>query len=375
MITNSASIVYNPLDIAFDVIEKGGSSIQKKETSTGRYDPNRAITPLVLIPNLQVKDPEKIILDGDYSQSLTNPRWYIDKECEANRVTKTTEGFTIGDYGRLTVTKNSEPDKAETLIFVVQFIDPRRNELMEFRKLIALACDAVNEINLSLEFDAPVRLPIVPFKNIINRTINAQLKNGANEVPDSDAVYVWKVLDGNSFRAITADDYFYVAGQNTKSIVIDRRYIDKEVVRVEAYHKSLPTSVESAQTKLHRWYGQYEERCDIVRGKMIHPDTKETEVLISVINRQGNIVNPERFFDIGIFFRRDIKGENWRSIAHSPSIVVPSSMAGVKYGVRAVFGAEIRELSALRALTINGKEILINGKTASMQIPNKSSEL
>ena len=126
---------------------------------------------------------------------------------------------------------------------------------------------------------------------------------------------------------------------------------------------------------MYRWYGQYEEYCDIVRGKMIHPDTKETEVQIRVANRQGNIIHPERFFDIGIYFRRDVPGENWRPIAHSPHVVVPSSMAGLKYGVRAVFGAEVRELSALRAAKIGSKKILINGKVACMQIPVTTSEV
>lgn len=375
MIINSANVVYDPLDIVFDVIEKGGSGIQKKETSTGRYDPDREITPWVLVPNLQIRDRERVLADGDYSMSLYNARWYAGSETEENRITKDTAGYELGDHGKLTVDKNATPGEAVNLLLVIQYTDPRRNEVMTFRKICAMSCEAVNETSLALDIDVPVRMPIVPMRNRTTRILTAQLRNGQTNVEDADAVYVWKVLDGTAWRKITVDDVYYCSGQDSRKLTLDLRYIDKEVIRVEAYSKSNAEMTVSAQTKAHRWYGQWEARCDIVRGKYIHPDTEETEVCVTVANRKGNIVSAEKYYDIGLYFRRDMTGEAWRQVSHSGGVTVPSQMAGTRYGVRAVFGAEVRELTALRAVTSGGKRILINGKAACMQIPGKKSEV
>ncbi len=375
LITTAAIVVYDPLSITFSVINQGGSAAQKQDSSSGEYTPDREITPLILEPNLQITDPEKIISDGDYTSSIINSRWYVDEETEANRVTSETSGMSIGEYGALTISRNTTAGTAEQLIYTGSFIDPRRNEVFNFRKEIAISCEAVTEILLSIEIDAPPRLPLSPFKNLTTRTINAKLLNGASEVPDDDAVFEWKVLEDGAFRAITDDDVFYVSGQDTKALVIDRRYIDKESIRVEAYHTSLPDNVKSAQFKAHRWYGQYEPRTDLIRGKVIHASTTESEVQITVTNRQGNITSPEKYFNLAVAYRKFFNGENWKVISYSASGTLPTSVSGTKYGITTQFGGQIRELSALRPMQIDGKNILINGKVACIQIPTTKSEL
>ncbi len=376
MITASAIVIYDPLSITFSVITQGGSATQKQETHSGEYEPDREITPLLLEPNLQVADPEKIISDGDYTSSIINSRWYIDSEVsEANRITSETSGMSIGDNGALTISRNTPVGTAEQLIYTGSFIDPRRNEVLNFRKVIALSCEAVTEINLSLEIDVPPRLALSPFKNLTTRTITAKLINGNSEVSDDDAVYVWKILESGAFREITDDDVFYVSGQDTKALVIGRDYIDKESIRVEAYHTSEPDNIKSAQFKAHRWYGQYDPRIDIIRGKAIHATTTESEAKITITNRQGNITSPEKYFSLAIAYRKVLDGESWKALSYSESAILSATLAGTKYGVKTQFGADVRELSALRPMQINGKNILINGKVACIQIPTKASEI
>ena len=51
------------------------------------------------------------------------------------------------------------------------------------------------------------------------------------------------------------------------------------------------------------------------------------------------------------------------------TVVVPASIAGKDPNVIPVFGIETKERTALRALTIDGKDVQIDGKTVCISIP------
>lgn len=374
MKTASAILLYNPLSFAFSMLEIGGSLSQKRDGITGEYSPDRTITPMVLRPSLSIEDPDGVLANGDYTSSLIDTRWYIGSINENNRITQSTPGYSIGLNGELSVAVNVQPSSPLTLFFSWAYLDPRRNEAIRRTEVITLTSVSTVDLNLSIEIDIPRMFDISPFKTSNERTITATLKNGDTLVDDQSAIYEWLVLENGSFRKININDMFYVNGQDTKSITIDKRFIDKESIMVRGSHIVDNTKVVTSQAKIRRNYGQWDEQISITRGKYIRPNTTETEVEVWVEGSKGIISNPTKYFDIGIFFKKSSTGDLWRNIAHGTNTILSSKEVGTDSSVKGVFGTKVRELSALRPAVINGNRVLINGKTLCLQVPIETNE-
>lgn len=373
MKTASAYILYTPLDISLLMLEVGGNTTQNKSNVTGEFDPDRTLFPLVLRPSLVIKDPDHVLDDGDHTKKLIDNRWYIGTNENGSRITKDTDGFVLGQYGELTVKRNVEPSVPLSLFFTCAYIDSRTQNTFRKSFLVTLTTNLTTELNLSLEIDAARKMPISPFKSVSTRTIKATFRNGENIVADADAVYLWKVRDSvtRQLRAITADDLFYVSGLNTKALTIDRRFIDKELIQLEAYHRADNRRKVYVQTKIFRWYGQWDEREVITRGKFVRPDTSEIEVRAFVDSPKGQIIDPQNYFDMTHIFTTNEKGAPQTVIGYGETVVVPASIVGKDPNVRPVFGVEVFERTALRPMMINGKAVVINGKIATISIPKK----
>ena len=371
MKTATAYIIYDPLLLTFSMLEIGGSTVQRKDGISGSFDPDRSLFPFVLRPRLTVQDPNHILADGDHSDKLLDCRWYIGSDETGTRIYSDTSGFSLGDYGELTVTRNVEPSVPLNLYFTCAFIDPRTKNT--FRKSIGVTLTSVlaTELNLGIEIDAASKMPVSPFKTHQHRTITATFRNGTDAVPDSQAVYLWRVQDATTraMRAITEDDLFYVSGQGTKSIVIDRRFIDKEIIEVVAYHKTAPARTVSARTKAFRWYGQWDEDVRITRGKYVRPDTREIEVTAYIATPKGMVDSPADYYDITHIRTGVATGSFQEVIGYGETATVPRSSIGSDPSARPVFGIEVRERTALRACTIGGAACLVNGKIMCIQIP------
>ena len=370
MKTATAYILYDPLVLSFSILEAGGSVVQRKDALSGSFDPDRSLFPLQLRPCLMVQDPENLLPDGDHSDRLIDCRWYIGSDETGTRIDSSTPGFSVGEYGRLTVSRNVEPSAPLNLFFTCAYIDTRTQNT--FRKSMGLTLSSVlaTEVNLSVEIDAAGKMPVSPFKTHRERTITATLRNGEDEVADSDAVFVWNVQDADSreMRAITEDDLFYVSGQGTRSLVIDRRFIDKELVEVVACLSALPERTVSARTKMFRWYGQWDDEVRITRGKYVRKDTTEVEVQAYVATPRGMVDSPADYFDITHIRTGSAAGSAQEVIGYGERVTVPRTSLGSDPNVRPVFGIETRERTALRACTIGGAVCLVDGSVMCMQI-------
>lgn len=371
MKTATAYIIYDSLILTFAMIEVGGSTVQRKDAVSGSFDPDRSLFPLVLRPTLNVRDPNHILTDGDHSDKLLDCRWFIGSDSSGNRIYSDTSGFSLGDNGELTVTRNVEPSTPLNLYFTCSYIDARTQNTFRNSMGVTLSSVLATELNLGIEIDAASKMPVSPFKTHKHRTITATFRNGTDEVPDSDAVYEWRVQDAvtRSMRSITSDDLFYVSGQGTRSLVIDRRFIDKELIEVTAYHKAVPSRIVSAHTKAYRWYGQWDEEVCIVRGKYLRPDTTEIEVQAYVATPKGMVDAPADHFDI-THIRTGASADSFQEVVgYGEKVTIPRSSIGSDPSARPVFGIEVRERTALRACTIGGSACLVNGSIACIQIP------
>lgn len=373
MKTYDAFIMYDPLSMSFSILELGGTLDQKKDKLTGLFSPDRTVTSLILRPQLKILDPEGILTSKtqsmDFTSSLFNHRWFVNEE----RILSTTPGYTLGNNGELVVAVNAEPGTPINLKYCWNFTDARTHKVFGGEQVISLVSVAVSDLNLSLKIDAALALPISPFKNLTTRVINATFRNGETDIADSDAHYEWQVQipsgDSKVFRAITTDDIFYVSGQGTKSLTIDRRFIDKELIMLEAYHVAEPTYKEYSRTKLYRDYGLWEDKMNFLTGRYIRYTTKSVEIQTTIETPKGNIANPSNYFSIEYFYKTTAVGDVFKSVGYGETLSMPRSRIGYDPNIKPIWGIEVKPLSALRATTINGKVATINGKVLCIQKP------
>ena len=371
MKTASAYILYTPLSLSLYVDILGGSLNQRKDYLTGGFDPDRTLFPIQLCPRLVVHDFDNIVPSGDHSQDLIDCRWYIGCNESGERITSSTTGFSLGTCGVLTVSRNVEPSLPLNLYFSCAYVDPRTNKPYRKNYLVTLTSVLGTDLALSIEIDAAKKMAVSPFLINKKRTINAIFRNGEMVIPDELATFRWDVLDGGLWRAITDDDIFYESGQGSKSLTIDRSYIDKEFIRVVASPKSNSQVSVEAHTKVFRWYGQWSERVAIVRGKFVRPSTRDIEVCCIVDSSKGVISSPEQYYDITHVLTTDEKDSPLNVIGYGESVIVPASIVGKDPNVLPIFGCEVKERTALRACCIEGKTVTLNGVVMTMSVSDK----
>lgn len=368
MKTASAYILYTPLTLSLYMDVVGGSLSQRKDGLTGMFDPDRSLFPVMLRPRLEVLDADNIVAPGDHTSDLIDCRWYIGHDSSGERITQSTSGFSIGAHGALTVQRNVEPSMPLTLFFSCAFLDPRTNKPYRKTHLVTLTSALGTELALSISIDAAKKMAVSPFLTNMHRTITATFRNGESAVPDELSVYRWEVLDGTAWRAVTADDLFYVSGQGTKSLTIDRAYIDKEFIRVVACPTAFPDKSVEAHTKIYRWYGQWDEREILTRGKFVRATTKEIEVCCAIDTPKGEVVSPGDYFDITHILTTNENGAPQQVIGYGGRVVVPASIVGKDPNVIPVFGCDVKERTALRACVIDGKEVTLDGVLMTMSV-------
>ena len=366
MKTASAYIIYTPLDISLSVDILGGSLNQRYESVTGQHDPDRSITPLVLKPRLYVVDADHLIPNGDKTTDLVDCRWYESGTAdESKRITLSTAGYSIGENGSLTVNKNVQADKPVNLFFTCAYIDPRGGNVYRKEESLTLSCTASADLRLSVELDAPANMPISPYKNYNERIITARVKNGETpiEVDGENVIGLWEVYDSTTktFREASTEDIF-IKEITQSSVTIERNYIDKEFLRYSVHHVLDPNTVKQCRVKMYRWYGQWDYKENIMRGRFLRPDTDEIEVKCHVENDKGHVDEPAKYFDLTHYLIRHEKGVEPKVIGYGESIIIPASMCSRDSHVVTTFGVECKQLTALRPACI-GDDVITDGES------------
>lgn len=368
-------VVHSPLSYAFEVKELGGSYIQKYDTISGAYIPNRELTPYLLQPCLTITDPDGIIPAGEYTSRLVNIRWTVRGWLQgvAETLTEGTDYTIDSNTHALMFSHNVAVDELVRIEFSADYVNNTRGEAQSFKWSKDLATVGEAQWNVALTVDLPSKVDLSPFKNRGQFNIFAQLFNGDGELPDDACVYLWQRFNDTQWVDIDEEeDAFYVAGKNAKGITVDQDYIQHEILRVIAYPKDKPTEQRSFTMLLRRWYGQWKEDIDIIQGKYVFLSDTIASAEVKVVNRQGNITSPQRYFEIEIFFAHG-NGE-WDSVAYGTKAIVQRSDMAQK---EPKFGVLCRELSAFQPIELPDGSVLTDENNAVLmaQFPTSDREV
>lgn len=368
-------VVHAPLSYAFEVKELGGSYIQKYDTISGAFIPSRELTPYLLQPCLTITDPDGNIPAGEYTSRLVNVRWVVRGWLQgvAETLAEGTDYTIDSNTHALTFSHNVAVDELVHIEFCADYVNNARGEAQSFKWSKDLATVGEAQWNVSLTVDVPSKVDLSPFKNRGQFNIFAQLFNGDGELSDSACVYQWQRFNGTQWVDIDGEeDAFYVAGKNAKGITIDQDYLQHEILRIVAYPVDKPSEQRSATMLLRRWYGQWEESIDLMQGKYVFTSDTIASGEVKVMNRQGNIASPQRYFEIEIFFAHG--NSQWQSVAYGTKATVQRSDMAQK---EPKFGVLCRELSAFQPIELPDGSVLTDEGNAVLmaQFPTSDREV
>lgn len=132
---NQGRVVHAALSFIFQMVEMGGSLLQKYDAPSSSFIPNRLLTPFVLKPQLIISDPDGTIATADYANRLTNVSWTLSLTAGGNtQILLPSDGsgvnYTVdGTTKALTLKRNVQPQEVLHLKFTGRYLDERRGEV------------------------------------------------------------------------------------------------------------------------------------------------------------------------------------------------------------------------------------------------------
>ena len=368
-------IVHSPLSFSFQMLELGGSSSQKYDAVSASFIPNRQLTPYMLRPQLVIDDPEHVIAAGDYASFLVNVVWSLTLSSGgSSSKLKAGSDYTVSSGNALSISRNVATNEVVNIEFSADYLDKTRGTVSHFSWRKSLSTQEETSVSLRLDLKAPKKLNLSPFKSYGDFPIEAVLSNGSEPMAADRCVFLWQVFDYDSrlWRDISdSDDLWYVSGKASGTITVRQDFVQRAFLRVTAYPKAFPDMQFSDTVLVRRWYGQWEDTPEFAYAKFIMTDTRQAQVQVTVTNRQGDIADPQRFFDIELFYRSASKTP-WESLGNATTAFIERDQMSADHEV----GDICRELSAFVPLAMPDGAVLVtpDGKPLMAQFPTSEKE-
>ena len=377
---NTGHVVYSPLSFIPQMLEMGGSALQKYDTTSGSFIPNRQATPFVLQPSLMVSDPDGEIPTADYVIQMNSVVWLLTVGGDQGDVLPaTSNGETNYEVDpvthRLTLYRNLYPGEVIHVQFMGKYTDTRRGEVHEFPWGCDLGCEAQTDMNVTLDTGRWTHnVHLLPMKHWGQFGIPVQLRNGKDAIPDAKCTYQWQWWDEDSRK--WSEDFseqpWLVSGEKTKEIIVDQDFIQKLILRVKATAFGNNATTQYWTTRLRRWYGQFDYDVEFLRGKYIFHDSNIVVLNAWVATGKGQLSNPCKYFDVELFF--SVGNGDFESVGYGEEAIIRRS--DLQNG-RPRAGILVRELSAMRAIALDNGKVLCHddGRPIFAQFPTKSREV
>lgn len=379
--TKRINILYDPLHMSVSLVCRGGSLTQVHNAEENEYIPDRELTPLVLVPEVYITDPNGIISNGKVA--LSGVMWYalpkdvadqvqnlsyLSSELSQYLISPATDGYTVNSDGSLTVESNIEYLHPVVLVFTANYGDTRSGNVLRVQASTVLSTTSL-AVAAKLTLDKPASFTFDPLSDSGVRTIRATLQLGG-KAPDPDCCsvgYWWyKVIGGQESLVDPEDDLFYVSGQNTAALVVDPRYVDDRVRLVckaeyvvgdDELPSQPTTSCLMAETTLLRHYADYELEQVVYGGEQVAVGTGVVKNECYVKVGRKVLPSASQFFSVKWTITKAVTGAEPVVLGYGDSVLVNAK----EFEDGADVTVEIEEFEPLKAMAIDGDVLCLNG--------------
>lgn len=381
------SVHVDPISFIADIEVLSGNTAQTYNQDTKEYEPDRSLVPCVLMPYVQVSDPEGV-MNGN--RTITGVEWYegSPKADGSNRISNN-DNYVISDTGlptySLKVKKNVEPNTPIDIFAIFTITDTRRNTEVKVERSVSLytALYDTKVLNMRL-MDQPQGWFIDPTREKADssgrwmHTITAQLFSGKDEVPDANAAYWWEInTDNSTWRQITQDELdIFISGKDnngnwTKALTFDARFVRTAAFRCRAayYTGTRPSApeLENLQvTSTVKVEMPKTLRASIrqLSGAKINASMSTTVRFECVLTDNKQVITyNDKLFSIVWKAKSGKAGVSDKTIGKGNTIsFTPSSLGFDKAYSMAVY-AEVK-MYAVTALVTSGGKVMINNNKA-----------
>lgn len=380
------SVHVDPISFIADIEVLSGNTAQTYNQDTKEYEPDRSLVPCVLMPYVQVSDPEGV-MNGN--RTITGVEWYegVPKSDGSNRIANG-ENYVISDDGTptysLKVKKNVEANTPIDIFAIFTVTDTRKNTEVKVERSVSLytALYDTQVLNMRL-MNQPKGWFIDPTREKADssgrwmHTITAQLFSGKEEVPDSNAAYWWKInTDNSTWRQITQDELdIFISGKDskgnwTKSLTFDARFVRTAAFRCRAayYTGTRPSApeLENLQvTSTVKVEMPKTLRASIrqISGAKINASMSTNVKFECVLTDNKQVITyNDKLFSITWKAKSGKAGVSDKEIGKGNTIsFVPSSLGFEKAYSMAVY-AEVKMYAVTALVTSGGKVMISNNK-------------
>lgn len=380
------SVHVDPISFIADIEVLSGNTAQTYNQDTKEYEPDRSLVPCVLMPYVQVSDPEGV-MNGN--RTITGVEWYegVPKSDGSNRIANG-EDYVISDDGTptysLKVKKNVDQNTPIDIFAIFTVTDTRKNTEVKVERSVSLytALYDTKVLNMRL-MDQPKGWFIDPTREKADssgrwmHTITAQLFSGKEEVPDANAAYWWEInTDNSTWRQITQDELdIFISGKDskgnwTKSLTFDARFVRTAAFRCRAayYTGTRPSApeLENLQvTSTVKVEMPKTLRASIrqLSGAKINASMSTNVKFECVLTDNKQVITyNEKLFSITWKAKSGKAGVSDKEIGKGNTIsFVPSSLGFEKAYSMAVY-AEVKMYAVTALVTSGGKVMISNNK-------------
>lgn len=380
--TKRIGVIYDPLNISTALLVRGGSLTQTHSAENAEYVPDRELTPLVIVPEVYIEDPNGLIPNGKVS--LSGSMWYaipqdmidnvgalsyLSNELSKYLITSATEGYEVDADGTLTVSRNIPYLDPVVLVFTANYLDGRSGRVLRIQATATLSTTSVAVVPV-LSLDKPGSFIFNPIEDTGLRTITASLLIGGKtpEAIGGMSAYWWyKVVDGVESLVDPDEDLFYESGAGTPSLSIDPRYVDGKLellckaeyaLEGDALPLAPTPKCSKAKTVVLRRYPDYEFE-NYVHGGVEVPSgaTEVKNECVVTIGRQV-LDSPSKWFSVKWSILKAVYGADWITLGYGDSIMIDAK----EFENGADVGLEVDEFEPLGAMMIGDEAICIDGE-------------
>lgn len=295
------------------------------------YEPNRAITPTVVLPIVTVTDPDGVYPNGLANRSLGGIKWYLN----GVDITTTTD-FANGLYfidssdssarGALTISKNIPAESLALLSFRAVLPDTRRGINIDIAiDDILLSTQAVSSDKYTVEIDKPIEYIYNPLIAGHLITFSSIAYRGADVIPNATAGITFSLLKkvGGTFLAITSSNAPECSVISAGVYQIDMRLVGKNDYMIKMFKDGV--EVAAVQFSAVRQYPLF------TVDMMSYGDVQRRQAVIpakAIIHIRGEIVsNPALYFAITWHTVTITKGDVTHNMGERAEI--PSDKTGI----------------------------------------------